>query len=95
LIQSLALQPSAEEFTGDIKVVFQNQEIVIADQDNISDELKGYVKLALDLGILTPYISVEQGPFDLEPTFVAKFKGGNVVSRGVYAVAATRFFDTY
>jgi serine protease AprX len=95
LIQSLALQPSAEEFTGDIKVVFQNQEIVIADQDNISDELKGYVQLALDLGILTPYVHIEQGPFDLEPTFVANFKSNRAVSRGVFAVAVTRFFDIY
>jgi subtilisin family serine protease len=95
LVQSLALQPLAESFSGEITVVFQDQRIALADQGDILAEFKGYVQLALDLGILNAYFDIEQGAFDLEPTITANFNGTNVVSRGDYAVAVTRFLNNY
>jgi serine protease AprX len=95
LVQSLALQPFAESFSGEITVVFQDQRIALADQGDILAEFKGYVQLALDLGILNAYFDIEQGAFDLEPTITANFNGTNIVSRGDYAVAITRFLNNY
>ncbi|TWX72768.1 S8 family serine peptidase [Colwellia sp. C1TZA3] len=95
LVQSLALQPLAESFSGDITVVFQDQRVALADQSAIATEFKGYVQLALDLGILNAYFAIEQGALDLEPTITANFNGTNVLSRGDYAVAVTRFLNNY
>ena len=95
LVQSLALQPLAESFSGDITAIFQDQRVVLADQAEIPAELKGYVQLALDLGILNAHFDIQQGPYDLEPTIIANFNGDNVVTRADYAVAATRFFNNY
>ena len=95
LVQSLALQPLAESFSGDITAIFQDQRVVLADQAQIPDELKGYVQLALDLGILNANFDIQQGPYDLEPTIIANFNGDNGVTRADYAVAATRFFNNY
>ncbi|MBA6390261.1 S8 family serine peptidase [Colwellia sp. BRX10-3] len=95
LVQSLALQPLAESFSGEITAIFQDQRVVLADQAQIPAELKGYVQLALDLGILNAHFDIQQGPYDLEPTIIANFNGDNVVTRADYAVAATRFFNNY
>ena len=95
LVQSLALQPLAESFSGDITAIFQDQRVVLADQSQIPAELKGYVQLALDLGILNAHFDIQQGPYDLEPTIIANFNGDNLVTRADYAVAATRFFNNY
>lgn len=95
LVQSMALQPTAESFSGDITAIFQDQRVVLADQNSIPEALKGYVQLALDLGILNAHFDIEQGPYDLEPTIIANFNGENVVTRADYAVAATRFFNNY
>ena len=95
LVQSLALQPLAESFSGDITAIFQDQRVVLADQAQIPAEFKGYVQLALDLGILNAHFDIQQGPYDLEPTIIANFNGNNGVTRADYAVAATRFFNNY
>ncbi len=95
LVQSLALQPLAESFSGDITAIFQDQRVVLADQAQIPAEFKGYVQLALDLGILSAHFDIQQGPYDLEPTIIANFNGNNGVTRADYAVAATRFFNNY
>jgi hypothetical protein len=94
-VQSLALQPLAESFSGDITAIFQDQRVVLADQAQIPAEFKGYVQLALDLGILNAHFDIQQGPYDLEPTIIANFNGNNGVTRADYAVAATRFFNNY
>ncbi len=95
LVQSLALQPLAESFTGNITAIFQDQRVALADQEQVPAQLKGYVQLALDLGILNAHFDIQQGAYDLEPTIIANFNGENVVTRADYAVAATRFFNNY
>ena len=96
LVQSLALQPLAESLAGDdVKAMFKGQFVTLADQAQIPAELKGYVQVALNLGILNARFDIQQGPYDLEPTIIANFNGDNVVTRADYAVAATRFFSNY
>ncbi|GAA6204251.1 S8 family serine peptidase [Thalassotalea sp. SU-HH00458] len=95
LVQSLALQDTAESFSGEITAIFQDQRIVIDDQYSIPNELKGYVQLALDLGILNAYFDIQQSAYELEPTITARFEGNNAISRADYAVAISRFFNNY
>ncbi|MDI4654592.1 MULTISPECIES: S8 family serine peptidase [Pseudoalteromonas] len=92
LVQSLALQDIAETFNGDITVIYNDERIALTDQNSIPQHLKGYVQLALDLGILNAYFDVSQGRFDLEPTVTAHFKGSDAVTRADYAVAAIRTY---
>lgn len=95
LIQSQALQTEAEAFSGDVTAIFNNERIVLVDQDLIPEQMKGYVQLALDLGILSVRFDVQQGPYDLEPTITATFNGNSVLSRADFAVAVTRFINVY
>ncbi len=91
LVQALGLEAQALAFTGEVTVDFQGERIPIDDQNEIPPSFKGYVQLALDLGILNAFFSLEQGPFDLVPTLHARFKPLQNETRGGYAVAATRF----
>ncbi len=95
LVQSLGLQDQATSFTGDISVAYKGQRIAISDASTIPSELKGYVQLAIDLGIIHAQFSSTQGPYDLEPTIHASFNPNSNVSRGDFAVAMTRFYNNY
>lgn len=92
LVQSLGLEELANSFSGDITAIFGADRVVLQDQDMIPEEFKGYVQLALDLGILNAQFSVEQGMFDLEPTIKAQFNPYDQVTRAGFAVAITRFY---
>ncbi|MBD3654251.1 S8 family serine peptidase [Kangiella sp.] len=94
LVQSLGLEELANSFSGDITAIFGADRVVLEDQDMIPAELKGYVQLALDLGILNVQFSVEQGMFELEPTIKAHFNPYDQMTRGGFAVAITRFYST-
>ncbi|MBD3666989.1 MAG: S8 family serine peptidase [Kangiella sp.] len=93
LVQSLGLEELANSFSGDITAIFGADRVVLQDQDMIPEEFKGYVQLALDLGILNAQFSVEQGMFDLEPTIKAQFNPYDQVTRAGFAVAITRFYN--
>ncbi|MBY6036960.1 S8 family serine peptidase [Fictibacillus nanhaiensis] len=96
LIQSLGLQKEAEAKNNEpLTVQYGSERIAIEDAANIPSNLRGYVQLALDLNILNAYYSVEQGPYDLEPTVTATFKPNHGVTRGDYAVAITRYHAAY
>jgi serine protease AprX len=92
LVQSLGLEPQALSLEGQsLTVEVNGQRIPIDDQNEIPAGFRGYVQLALDLRILNAFFSLEQGPFDLVPTLHARFRPANSITRGEYAVAATRF----
>lgn len=92
LVQSLGLEAEALSLNGQpVTVEVNGERIPIDDDDQIPAGFEGYVQLALDLRILNAFFSLEQGPFDLFPTLHARFKPLDSVSRGAYAVAATRF----
>ncbi|WP_448548747.1 S8 family serine peptidase [Thalassotalea fusca] len=91
LVQSLALQEQTEAFNGDVSVVYNNKRVLIADQNEIPAHLRGYVQLALDLGILNAFFDIHQSPFALEPEITAYFDSNSSITRADYAVAITRF----
>ncbi|RXJ00349.1 peptidase S8 [Anaerobacillus alkaliphilus] len=95
LVQSFGLQQMTQGHKGDVTVQYGNERLVLEDQHLISPELKGYVQVALDLNIMNAYFTISQGKYDLEPTVHASFKANDVVTRGDFAVAMTRFFNAY
>ncbi|WP_417897074.1 S8 family serine peptidase [Bacillus haimaensis] len=95
LVQSLGLEKEALDHSGDVKVTYKDERIVLKDQTNIPDALKGYVQVALDLNILNANFSVTQGKYDLKPKVEATFAPEEVVTRGDFAVAFTRYYHVY
>lgn len=95
LVQSLGLEPVARGYSDPVRVEYDGKHIPIEDEADIPAHLRGYVQLALDLNILNAYFALEQGSFDLTPTVKAYFRPAEHVTRAAYAVAGTRFFDTY
>ena len=89
LVQSLGLQSEARAFDSNSAVtawVFGEQ-VEVADSDDIAANMKGYVQLALDLGLLRVSVSFDQGPFDLEPQIVARFVPDNTMTRAELAMS--------
>ncbi|MCA1319184.1 S8 family serine peptidase [Bacillus tianshenii] len=95
LVQGLGLEKEAMAHEGDVKVNYKDERIVLKDQVNIPDALKGYVQVALDLNILNANFSVTQGKYDLKPKVEATFAPDEVVTRGDFAVAFTRYYQVY
>ncbi|MGM0838987.1 MAG: S8 family peptidase [Bacillota bacterium] len=95
LVQSLGLEKEALDHSGDVKVTYKDERIVLKDQTNIPDALKGYVQVALDLNILNANFSVTQGKYDLKPKVEATFAPGEVVTRGDFAVAFTSYYHVF
>ncbi|HMB92792.1 MAG TPA: T9SS type A sorting domain-containing protein, partial [Rhodothermales bacterium] len=96
-VQALGLQDFAAGYTGNITATYNanGERVTLDDQNEVPAAFRGYVQLALELGIMTAQFSLEQGPFDLVPTIHAAFNPNHDVTRAVYAVAATRFYNTY
>ncbi|HZH42870.1 MAG TPA: S8 family serine peptidase [Lysobacter sp.] len=90
LVQSLGLQSQAQAFSGTLSVLADGKRVPIEDAAAIPASLRGYVQLALDLGLINARFTVTQGPYDLQPTLRAYFDPSTVVTRGAYAAAATR-----
>lgn len=96
LVQSLGLEQEALASNDQtLTVQYGSSRIAIEDADQVPAHLRGYVQLALDGNILNAYFHTTQGPYDLQPTIHATFRPTDKVSRGDYAVAATRFFSAY
>lgn len=95
LVQSLGLQEEARSFEGDVSVAYKGERLPIMDTDSIPEEYKGYVQIALDLGIMNAHFSSSQEPYDTKPMIHAAFNPENNVTRGELAVAMTRFFNNY
>ncbi len=93
LMQSLGLEGVDSSYDGtNVTATFGDERVVIADQDSIPEGLKHYVQHAIDRGVLGVSFSVEQGPFDLEPTIVAHFSPQELMSRADFAVAMSRYY---
>jgi serine protease AprX len=69
--------------------------IPIDDAASIPAPLRGYVQLALDLGLIDARFVLTQGPFDLQPVLHAYFDPGRTVSRAAFAAAASRHMGVY
>jgi len=95
LVQSLGLQSQAAAFTGPLTVLDGTTRIPIEDAASIPASLRGYVQLALDLGIVNARFALEQGPYDAQPTIKAWFDPAQTVTRAAYAAAAARLLGVY
>lgn len=96
LVQTLGLQAEAEQYAdSDITVQYNGQAVPVVDQNSIPMELRGHVQAALNLSLLSVEFDIEQGPFDLQPTLVARFNPSNTITRGEYAVIIARTYDSY
>ena len=89
MIQSLGLQAAAEATSGSVTAPYEGARIVLSDEDRIRPELRGYVQLALDLGILTANIYVDNSN-PLAPRIKAVFQPQEGITRGDYALAAVQ-----
>ncbi|MFT4938875.1 MAG: serine protease AprX [Paraglaciecola sp.] len=92
LVQSLGQQEAAQSFDAnqDVTAIVFGQALTLADSDEISAEFKGYVQVALAMGLLSVEVQIEQGPYDIEPTLLAYFNPQSTISRGETAVAITK-----
>jgi serine protease AprX len=95
LVQSMALQEQARAFNGEMTVFYDGKRVPIADASSIPAALRGYVQLALDLGLINARFAVQQGPFDLQPTLKAYFDPSKTVTRADFAVASGRYLTAY
>ncbi len=88
LVRALGLDSEAKARTGsNVTVTYGNQTLTLADNLEIPATMRGYVQLALDRGILQAYFSLEQGPFDLQPTLKARVKANDPTTRAWLAYA--------
>jgi len=95
IIQALGLEEQAKAFTGDVTVDYNNETVAVRDGDDIAPALRGYVQIALELGLLTVRFDIEQGRFDPMPTLVADFNPASTITRGEYAITASQLMDYY
>ncbi|MGB3260898.1 S8 family peptidase [Paenisporosarcina sp.] len=95
LVQALGLEKEANEHIGEVTVLFNGERIAVKDSDTIPEAMKGYVQVALNLNILNATFNVAQGPYDLKPTMEAVFLPEKKVTRGDYAVAASRYYGSW
>jgi serine protease AprX len=89
LVQSLGLQAEAEAFDTDkkLQVTVLGQQVEVSDSDAIPSELRGYVQIALDLGLMRVNVTLEQGQFDFEPVIIATFAADNTLTRANLAMS--------
>lgn len=89
LIQSLGLQKTAESITGPVTAPYEGARIVLSDEQKIRPELRGYVQLVLDLGILTAQVYVDNSN-PLAPKIRALFRPTEGITRAEYALGAVQ-----
>ncbi|MGH8496344.1 MAG: S8 family serine peptidase [Gammaproteobacteria bacterium] len=99
MVQALGLESIAEEIAaqlnGPITVAFKDERVPLEDDAEVPDALRGHVQLALDLQIMRAEFSLEQGPFELEPTIKARFHPLDAETRAGYAFAAVNWLDRF
>jgi serine protease AprX len=70
---------------------YNGQQIPVSDNADIPLALRGYVQFALDKGILQAFFTLEQGPFDFQPTLKARVKPNDPMTRAFMAYALDNF----
>lgn len=92
LVKALGFDAEAKAKAGQpVTVVYQGQTLTLTDNADIPSALRGYVQYALDRGILQAYFTLEQGPFDFQPTLKARVKPGDFMSRALMAYALDHY----
>jgi serine protease AprX len=91
LVRALGLDDQAKGASPVVTANYNGQVVPVSDVDQIPLALRGYVQLALDKQILQAFFSMEQGPFDLQPTLKARVKPQELTTRAFLAIA----FDSF
>jgi serine protease AprX len=95
LVRALGLDSNARSMVTaagyTITVNYNGQTIPLSDNSDVPLALRGYVQIALDKGLLQPFFTLEQGPFDFQPTLKARVKPGDPVTRAFMAYALDNF----
>jgi serine protease AprX len=92
LTRALGLDSEARAQAGHaVTASYSGQTLTIADNSEIPAALRGYVQIALDKGLLQAYYTLEQGPFDLQPTLKARVRPNDPTTRAWVAYALDSF----
>jgi len=92
LVRALGADAAAQALAGTaVSASTNGQSIPLADNDAIPPALRGYVQIALDRQLLQAFFSMEQGPFDFQPSLRARFKPADGVSRAMLAFSLDSF----
>ena len=92
LVRALGFDAEARAKAGTlVSVNYNGQTIVLSDNADIPPALRGYVQLALDRNILQAFFTLEQGPFDFQPTLKARVKPNDPMTRAFMAYALDSF----
>jgi serine protease AprX len=92
LVRALGLDAEARAKAGaNVTVTHNGQTLVLADNADIPAALRGYVQIALDKQLLQAFFTLEQGPFDFQPTLKARVKPNDPTTRAFMAFALDNF----
>ena len=92
LVRALGLDTEAKAKAGsNVTVSYSGQTLTLADNADIPSAMRGYIQFGLDKGILQAYFTLEQGPFDLQPTLKARVKPGDPTTRAWLAYALDHY----
>src|SRR6266404_1892537 len=95
LVRALGLDGDAKAKSATpgfvITVTYNGQTLQLADNADVPVALRGYVQIALDKGILQPFFSMEQGPFDFQPKLTVRVKPNDPTTRAFMAYALDNF----
>jgi serine protease AprX len=92
LVRALGFDAEAKAKAGTpVTVNYSGQTLTLTDNADIPSAMRGYVQYALDRGILQAYFTLEQGPFDLQPTLKARVKPLDPMTRAFMAYALDNY----
>ena len=92
LVRALGLDAQARALAGtNITVLSNGETLVLADNADIPAAVRGYAQIALDKQILQAFFSLEQGPFDFQPTLKARVKPNNPSTRAFLSFGLDHF----
>jgi serine protease AprX len=90
LVQAMALETQAKAFTGQVTAFHMGKRVPVLDAVNVAPSLRGYVQLALDLGLLDAKFTLVNGT-----ATAAYFEPAKGLTRAQYAIAAARYMSVY
>ena len=92
LVRALGLDAEAKAKAGQpVTVVYNGITVTLSDNSDIPAAYRGYVQLALDKGLLQAFFSIDQGPFEFQPTLKAKVRPADPATRAFAAYALDGF----
>jgi serine protease AprX len=94
LVRALGGQAEAEAFSGEVTAVLDGQRVPVTDVGAVPAAMKGYLQVALDLGLLVPGFYTVADPF-YGIVVKARANPQAAVTRGEYAEAAFRGMLNY